>query len=165
MRQPLLFTFLLITLASTACGDSRKAPSAAAAASQPAVALSAEDEPERKLRGSIVDAIKAYVSSEFKDPDSAKFLDVQLYTSSMELVSATKGPSLHTISYAVCGKVNAKNSYGAYVGYRQFFGHVVLLKNKDPQITSLIDSSSEPHGQKRFAEQREKACKNEIVKG
>lgn len=45
---------------------------------------------------------KQNVTSEFKDPDSAKFRNIRV------------------IRGSVCGEVNAKNSYGGYVGYRRF---------------------------------------------
>ena len=48
------------------------------------------------------------VESRLKDPDSANFKDVRFYSG---------GPSP-----AVCGQVNAKNSFGGYMGFRRFIG-------------------------------------------
>lgn len=53
---------------------------------------------------------KEAITSRFKDPESARFRG--LYLSQKEL------PTL-------CGEVNAKNSYGGYVGYRGFFYNTV----------------------------------------
>lgn len=52
--------------------------------------------------GGQVGAAKEVVSRELKDPASAEFRDVKV-----------AGP-------AVCGQVNAKNSYGGYEGFRRF---------------------------------------------
>jgi len=44
---------------------------------------------------------------EFKDPDSVEFEEIKVYPS-------TKGTT------SVCGRLNGKNSYGAYTGYTKF---------------------------------------------
>lgn len=51
--------------------------------------------------GRVSDA-KKLVARDLKDPASAQFRDVH-----------ANGP-------AVCGEINSKNSYGAYVGFRRF---------------------------------------------
>lgn len=55
--------------------------------------------------GDFIKKAKLAITARFKDPDSAKFRS--LYISNKAL------PTL-------CGEVNAKNSYGGYVGYRGF---------------------------------------------
>jgi len=63
---------------------------------------------------------KAFSEMEtLKDPDSVKIKDVRI-----------SGDN-------VCGKVNAKNSYGAYVGYTIFFG-MYFSKNKEGNPVALI---------------------------
>ena len=52
---------------------------------------------------------KTALTRDFKDPDSAKFRDLGIYKS-----TTGKG------GVSVCGEVNAKNSYGAYAGFRRF---------------------------------------------
>ncbi|WP_349985831.1 hypothetical protein ABRP17_009660 [Stenotrophomonas sp. WHRI 8082] len=67
----------------------------------------------------IVPAERA-VRRELKDPDSAQFKDVRAnYTEEFGLVA--------------CGRVNAKNSYGGYMGSRRFvFGDGrVILERRD----------------------------------
>ena len=49
------------------------------------------------------------VREDLIDPESARFFDIEAVSSSNGLVS-------------VCGYVNAKNSFGGYVGKRAFFG-------------------------------------------
>jgi len=47
--------------------------------------------------------VKSFVANRLKDPDAAKFRGVKVKWDT------------------VCGEVNAKNSYGGYVGYRRFY--------------------------------------------
>lgn len=71
-------------------------------------------------------AAKAKVADKFKDPDSAKFRG--LYFSNKAGM-----PTL-------CGEVNAKNSYGAYVGYRGFYSNAggSAVQTEDGRGTGLI---------------------------
>jgi len=67
----------------------------------------------------IVDAKRA-VKNSLKDPNSAEFKDVYAnYTEAVGLVA--------------CGRVNAKNSFGAYTGFRAFVsnGKTVILEGQD----------------------------------
>lgn len=57
----------------------------------------------KELDAAKVIAVKMFVSNSLKDPDSAKFRSVKVKWGN------------------VCGEVNAKNSYGGYVGYRRFY--------------------------------------------
>ncbi|MGB3069829.1 MAG: hypothetical protein WBC18_14845 [Ottowia sp.] len=59
--------------------------------------------------GVLVATAKREVAKDFKDPESARFRSIGIYKS-----KTGKG------GVSVCGEVNAKNSYGAYVGYRKF---------------------------------------------
>ena len=52
---------------------------------------------------------KRTISAGLKDPDSAKFRNLAVYR-------PATGKGL-----ALCGEINAKNMYGAYVGFRPFF--------------------------------------------
>lgn len=57
----------------------------------------------KDLDAAKVTAAKVFVANGLKDPDSAKFRNVKVKWGN------------------VCGEVNAKNSYGGYVGYRRFY--------------------------------------------
>jgi uncharacterized protein YceK len=81
-------------------------------------------------------AAKAAVRSSLKDPGSAEFYD--LY--------GAKDPKDETIKVSYCGQVNAKNSYGGYVGRTPFIvlGDKALLWERRPKYgysmnNSLID--------------------------
>lgn len=56
-----------------------------------------------------VDRFKRALTSRFKDPSSVQFKNVVAYGEANPL----------SITF-VCGYLNAKNSYGGYVGFRQF---------------------------------------------
>jgi len=55
-----------------------------------------------------IERAKSIVSRDLKDPSSAQFRD-------MYATSRGMGDDM------VCGEVNAKNSYGGYVGFRKFY--------------------------------------------
>lgn len=67
---------------------------------------------------------KQALTKDLKDPDSAKFRNTYVYRDG-------DGKKL-----ALCGEINAKNSYGAYVGFRKF--HVTHSGN--PTIQEDGDS-------------------------
>lgn len=60
---------------------------------------------------SYIEAAKAYFKQNLKDPFSVRFKDILVFT------KAPNGKPVH----GVCGQLNAKNSYGAYVGFRPFY--------------------------------------------
>jgi hypothetical protein len=65
----------------------------------------------------VTDAKRA-ITQNLKDPDSALFRD--MFLSNKEL------PTL-------CGEMNAKNSYGGYVGYKKFFYNRIASHIDDPE--------------------------------
>lgn len=58
---------------------------------------------------------KQALTRDFKDPASAQYRNL--------FISGTHSPVL-------CGEVNAKNSYGAYIGYQRFYATTVALLTK-----------------------------------
>lgn len=65
----------------------------------------------------------------FKDPDSIKFEEVKVYPS-------TKGTT------SVCGRLNGKNSYGAYTGYTKFIYFPdlkIVMLEKDFSLEGIQD--------------------------
>lgn len=97
-----------------------------------------------------VEKAKASVTNNFKDPESAKFR--KMYIS--KFVN-NEGES----AYSLCGEVNAKNSMGGYVGYKNF----VALENSSALIDLEIDSSSDSMDafrQKMFEMSYPRLCAN-----
>ena len=64
---------------------------------------------------------KQVITDNLKDPDSAKFKNITVYRITNQATGKTE------IS-AICGEVNAKNSYGGYVGFKKFA--TVMLADK-----------------------------------
>ena len=60
-------------------------------------------------------AIENGVRRDLKDPDSAKFSEINVYKGESGLFS--------------CGSVNARNSYGGYTGYTPFFIYIIIGKS------------------------------------
>lgn len=73
-----------------------------------------------------VEASKQQVSKRFKDPDSARYSALQLFS------NKTTGKR------TLCGKVNAKNSFGGYVGAEYF--HVT--EEPDQRTVYLADEDA-----------------------
>lgn len=73
---------------------------------------------------------KATASAQMKDPESAKFRSLIVHHASQ-------------ISY-VCGEINAKNSFGGYVGYRRFLtdGADMTVMDGDPHFTFALLAAS-----------------------
>jgi hypothetical protein len=68
---------------------------------------------------------KANISVSFKDPSSVQYRDLYVSESG---------------SRALCGEINAKNSYGGYVGFRRFFAtdEPVLQDIEDPKQPTVM---------------------------
>lgn len=64
-------------------------------------------------------AIKRGVGGILKDPYSAVYEDIW-------------GVKEKNGDYVFCGYVNAKNSFGAYIGLKMFAGTIMFGKNKNP---------------------------------
>jgi len=79
-----------------------------------------------KLSSAQIDAIKRHVRSSLKDPESARFGEM----------GAVKTKDGETI---ICGRVNAKNSYGGYTGMTTFMGS---YDKKGPHVVVASDDSA-----------------------
>jgi hypothetical protein len=77
-------------------------------------------------------AVKAYVAESLKDPESARFRGIKATGE----VFPHKDTGLPTFSGIVCGYVNAKNSYGAYVGMMPFTVQVIGEPLNKPNIAN-----------------------------
>lgn len=66
---------------------------------------------------------KEAVAEQMKDPDSVKFKDVRLSFSEL----------------CVCGKVNGKNGFGAYIGFTDFF-----VCKEDSKVVFVSDPELQP---------------------
>ena len=76
---------------------------------------------------------KEKIKKQLKDPDSANFRNVRYVSFKSE-------------GRLICGEYNAKNSYGAYVGYRLFVGSPAEVtteqENPNKVYTKTLDSEA-----------------------
>lgn len=79
--------------------------------------------------------IEHYMRQFLKDPDSVKY-EYVIYPRKSWYVGGLLGPSGTSYGYAVCAKINAKNSFGGYTGSKI---HYFLIKN-DRIIAHFYDS-------------------------
>lgn len=85
-----------------------------------------------------VRTLKFAVTRDFHDPDSARFRSVELQSLQIPIVERLKLIDLQILAgskiadlltlltydteiFQLCGEVNAKNAFGAYVGYKRFY--------------------------------------------
>lgn len=74
---------------------------------------------------------------ELKDSDSAKFKEVYLHT--------TVGTD-QKFHHGVCGKINAKNGFGGYIGWRIFWsnGNILEIEDRSDPTTLAPEICSNP---------------------
>jgi hypothetical protein len=92
----------------------------------------AEDHPTRTLTAAEKVALQNAVKKQIKDPTSPLFKWPEL-----ELTGGKDGV------YNYCGLVNAKNSYGAYIGFVPYYAALVDTKGKPTAfLMSIADGDS-----------------------
>lgn len=89
--------------------------------------------------GAFVSQAKKQMAAELKDPDSAKFRNLAVY-------QPATGQGV-----ALCGEVNAKNAYGAYVGFRKFVSAGELAEVEQPDGGGLYSVLGQSLCSKRLA--------------
>lgn len=109
--------------AAVAEGPQRQAQQPEATKPEPERPITAAEkkvQQEKWFGAETVVAAERAVRSELKDPDAAQFRDVRAnYTEEFGVVA--------------CGRVNAKNEFGGYTGFRRFVsgGRSVILEGRD----------------------------------
>lgn len=87
---------------------------------RPMTAAEKKAQQEKWFGAETILAAERAVKGELKDPDAAQFRDVRAnYT--------------EAFGVAACGRVNAKNEFGGYAGFRRFVssGKSVILEGRD----------------------------------
>lgn len=84
-----------------------------------------------KTEGEAIESAQESVRRSLKDPTSAQFRNVRL-------ISWSSGK-------VICGEVNAKNSYGGYVGFKRFVAspnssQIERTGNRFPEIDTIANS-------------------------
>lgn len=106
--------------------------------------------------------MKEEITKDFHDPESARFRNIRLYNtdgSISEQLNELRNKNFEELnldallavlnynseSFQLCGEVNAKNGFGAYVGYKNFYvlngkKPIAILEIKNIPLGSLFDS-------------------------
>lgn len=95
----------------------------------PTTAAEKKAQQEKWFGAETIMAAELAVRAELKDPDAAKFRDVRAsYTEDFGVVA--------------CGRVNAKNEFGGYTGFRRFvFGDErVILEGRDNVADAWVEA-------------------------
>jgi hypothetical protein len=122
MVREIRFIPLILLLAG--CNTTSSEPEQAAPIGVATAALS----PPTIPTAAILDALKATAAKSFKDPYSAKWERLQ---------QATRPNVRGEPTDVVCGYVNAKNSYGAYIGPKPF---VYFIARQNLQVAGADDT-------------------------
>ena len=96
---------------------------------RPMTAAEKKAQQERWFGAETIVAAERAVRGELKDPDAAQFKDVRAnYTEEFGVVA--------------CGRVNAKNEFGGYTGFRRFvFGdRRVILEGRDNVADAWVEA-------------------------
>jgi hypothetical protein len=84
-----------------------------------------------KLTATQEQAVKAAVTYDLKDPDSAKFRPM------------VAGVAVGGTSIMVCGEVNSKNSFGGYVGFTSYLVQADSSREGEARMVSYGASTME----------------------
>lgn len=92
-----------------------------------------------KGHAAFVAAAKEMLTQDFKDPAGARYRNTAVYR------------QIDGVSLSFCGEVNAKNSYGAYVGFVPFYADDSRGTLKEDAEDTLFDTLSKAYCYKRIA--------------
>lgn len=100
------------------------------------------DKNEKEQKAALVAQLKKQVVQDLKDPASAQFRNVRYRI-------ATPDKAETKFTHYLCGEVNSKNSYGAYVGFKSFISAFKTASSTDLKEISaefhLIDPTGNSH--------------------
>lgn len=84
--------------------------------------------PQAKKYSAFIEKAKANIAANLKDPASSQWRNTFVSDAGSKLL-------------VLCGEVNAKNSYGAYIGFRRFFATAepLLQEIENPKQPSIIE--------------------------
>lgn len=111
------------------------------------------------FRVTVDSVLRTNLTENFKDPYSVKFSDAVLYRDQA-------GEDDLAGHYSLCGKVNAKNGFGAYVGSEGFVSSAWFKKGSAPNNpltqgqTLVMENSDGPDASTVYAAAVAVFCKN-----
>jgi len=147
----ILAGFLLVAFCVcglTGCGKSMEekvkeklAKDKADAAQQQALQVQKAQQAKANEAAQAQEKLLGVLKSVLKDADTAKIQNVKIKENPFET------PVFPKLGYAICGEINAKNSYGAFTG---FSGFVVGTSMKTDKLTIMMQNDKEMESQWRM---------------
>ncbi len=125
-----------------------------------------EQAADAEMKAQVTSFLKEQISSTLKDPSSAQFKDAHLYQTTLRFKS---GKELTAGGGVLCGEINGKNSFGAYIGFRPFiskasFSNLDGKLIKDTIYTEIFDSDPQRElAQQGFKKNYAEMCRDKIV--
>lgn len=163
MIQKNYWLVALALFALAGCGDSKTGAQSESKSTDSRKAKLAELEAKETeiFTKFLLDAVK----NDLKDPDSAQVRNVVHYGGTIFFKEGNHAKlGVHTI----CGEINARNSFGGYVGYRLFNAKLVWDSDKnelrDGTLYKIIDKDESGPMHELFMENYSKFCKETEVK-
>ena len=92
-----------------------------------------------KGHAAFVAKAKHVLTKNFKDPEGSRFRNVAVYRTNLGDLS-------------LCGEVNAKNGFGAFVGYRRFYADLDNATLREDGDDTLFDALSIGYCSKKIAD-------------
>jgi hypothetical protein len=117
------------------------------------------------FRQRATDVLTRQVKNQSRDPVSVQFRDVMLFHQNLD---SGNGIPLPGGGYSLCGEFNAKNAFGAYVGYTRFVSTTMLWSDTGEiaEGTSYVkfDDSDSQYAHSNFIKLYAHECKDEAYK-
>lgn len=119
---------------------------------------------EKKIREAVTDFLLSAVKEHLKDPDSVQFRGLEYFADKM----AFEDGSRYTLQHKLCGEINAKNSYGGYVGYRSFYATAIFNPttgdlNREAMTVWIEDTTMSKELQESQAKRKKDECVNTVT--
>lgn len=109
----------------------------------------------------VISKLKKLVTEKLKDPNSAVFENEEYFVDRLDVDG-----KLYLAGYKLCGRINAKNSYGGYSGSTPFLsilqiddGGVIRYSTAD-----ILSESADTYIIKSFENFYNEMCKNTVSK-
>lgn len=111
-------------------------------------------------------AMEGGIRNQMKDPESTNFRNFAHFASYAELPPT---PESIPLTQVICGEVNAKNSYGAYAGFKDF----VATVNIDPSVAKpyagtfdvMLDPGGDEYRRRDFVFVQKRDCQDKKAAG
>lgn len=106
------------------------------------------DKNEKEQKAALLIQLKKQVTQDLKDPTSAQFRNVRYRVAAPDKAEAK-------FTHFLCGEINSKNSYGAFVGFKSFvsaFKTTASIGSKDVSAEfHMIDPAGNSNGDSQEA--------------